>query len=89
MSDIYRKTLGVVIPIFIASCAASATTLSPTLPNTVEPMPEINIVRHPKPADYSGFFSKLTSIPKFDVNSADPWQVYLRSHPRIIDHPDP
>src|ERR1044071_4103035 len=36
-------------------------------------------VRHPKPVDYSDFFSKLTSIPKFDVNSTDPWQVDLRS----------
>jgi Subtilase family len=79
MSDIYRKVLWVVIAIFIASCTAPATTISPALPATVESMPEINIARHPKSVDYSGFFSKLTSIPKFDVNSTDPWQVDLRS----------
>ena len=79
MSDIYGKVLWVVIALFLASCAAPATTISPALPATVESMPEINIVRHPKPVDYSGFFSKLTSIPKFDVNSTDPWQVDLRS----------
>ena len=70
MSDIYRRVTWVVIALIIASCTAPATSV---------PMPEISIVRHPAPVDYSGFFSKLTSIPKFDLNSTDPWQVDLRS----------
>jgi hypothetical protein len=79
MSDIYKKIVWVVIMMLIASCGAPATTISPVLPISEESMPQINIVRHPEAVDYSGFFSELTSIPKFDINSTDPWQVDLRS----------
>lgn len=38
-----------------------------------------SIVRHPNPADYSNNYLELTSIPKYDPNSDDPWQIDLRS----------
>jgi subtilisin family serine protease len=79
MSDIYKKIVWVVIMILIASCGAPATTISPAISVSEESISEINIVRHPEAVDYSGFFSELTSIPKFDINSENPWQVDLRS----------
>ena len=79
MSDIYKKIVWVVVMMSIVSCGAPATTISPALSVSEESMPEINIVRHPEAVDYSGFFSELTSIPKFDINSENPWQVDLRS----------
>ena len=79
MSDIYRKFTLLVIALLIAACGAPATTISPIMPADEEAMPQVNIVRHPESVDYSGFFSQLTSIPKFDITSTDPWQVDLRS----------
>jgi len=74
----------------VASCAAPAvdhpipTTATAFIPPTAtqlisQALPEIQIVRHPKAVDYSAFYSELTSIPRFDPNSDNPWQVDLRS----------
>lgn len=79
MSDMYRKLTLFVVALLIAACGAPAATVSSVLPANEEAMPQVNIVRHPEPVDYSGFFQKLTSIPKFDIASTDPWQVDLRS----------
>jgi Subtilase family len=79
MSDSYRKIVLILIVMLIASCGSPAATRSPTQPVAEKSMPQVSIVRHPGPVDYSGFFSDLTSIPKFDINSTDPWQVDLRS----------
>jgi hypothetical protein len=75
----YRKLMLLVIATLVTACGVPATTMSPILPANEESMPQVNIVRHPEPVDYSGFFPELTSIPKFDITSTDPWQVDLRS----------
>jgi hypothetical protein len=42
-------------------------------------LPEVNIVRHPAADDFSAYYSTITSIPKYDPNSTETWQVDLRS----------
>ena len=63
--------------ILLTSCGTPATTS--TVSATEESTPPLNIVRHPQPADYSSLYPGLTSIPKFDPNSTDSWQIDLRS----------
>ncbi|HSB00553.1 MAG TPA: S8/S53 family peptidase [Anaerolineales bacterium] len=73
MSNIYRTTILFVLVMLVASCAAPGTaTPTPSV------LPEVKIARHPEPVDISDYL-ELTSIPKFDPNSTDPWQVDLRS----------
>lgn len=63
----------VVFAMLVASCAAPATaTPFPSI------LPEISIVRHPAPVDYSGF-RVFTAPPIYDPKSNDLWQVDLRS----------
>jgi hypothetical protein len=87
---LHRSFLFAALAILAASCTAPAANqptsptaaqfISPTAtPSVPQALPEIHIVRHPGPVDYSGFFSELTSIPTFDPNSDNPWQVDLRS----------
>ena len=90
MSKRYRILLCVTLAILVTSCAAPAVN-QPTLPTATQfisptatqsvpqALPEIHIARHPEPVDYSRFFPELTSIPKFNPNSDNPWQVDLRS----------
>jgi subtilisin family serine protease len=42
-------------------------------------LPELQISRHPAPFDFILYFVKLSSIPKYDPESTDPFQVDLRS----------
>jgi subtilase family protein len=74
MSKIYRTILLLMLVIWVASCGASATVAPPK-----SILPEPKIVRHPELADYSSFYTELTSIPKFNRDSTDPWQIDLRS----------
>jgi subtilisin family serine protease len=60
----------------LASCGNPPSVGTPT-PKDETPL--VSIERYPKPSDYSGLYLELTSIPKFDSNSDDPWQVDLRS----------
>ena len=39
----------------------------------------VSIVRHPEPADFIKYYLELTSIPQFNRDSTDPFQVDLRS----------
>ncbi len=85
MSNIYRITLVFVIAMFVVSCAAgnrstplsTKPSISPSTvqPATTQPTPSAllksPIVRHPAVDDFSGYFSQLTSVPKFDPNSED------------------
>ncbi|HEU0297242.1 MAG TPA: S8/S53 family peptidase [Anaerolineales bacterium] len=66
MSKLYRTIALFVIAAFITSCGGPGT------------LPEVSIVRHPEPANYSGF-NVYTELPTFDPASTDPFQVDLRS----------
>ncbi len=77
-----------VLYVLIASCAAptiNRPTSTPSIVPSVTPqptsivLPEVRIVRHPQPMDMSIYFPERTSIPTFDPNSTDPFQVDLRS----------
>lgn len=73
MSNIYRTLVWFVLAMLVMSCTAPATsTPSPSR------LPEVQIARHPKPADYSGI-NAYTEVPKYDPASDNPWQVDLRS----------
>lgn len=63
MSRLWRIFVLLIVTTFIVSCVG---------------MPEVQIVRHPEPVDFSGF-NVYTELPIFDPNSTDPWQVDLRS----------
>jgi hypothetical protein len=65
--------------VLLTSCGTPSTITPSIVSATEESLPSVNIVRHPQPADYSGLYAELTSIPKFDPNSTDPWQIDLRS----------
>lgn len=79
MSDMYRKFTLLVIALLITACGAPATTISPILQATEEAMPQVKIVRHPKPADFSKYYLNLDSLPQFNPDSPDSLQVDLRS----------
>jgi Subtilase family len=83
MSDIYWKFVLFALAILIAACAAPVTPLPPTASpapsSNPVPMPPVSIARYPAPLDFSEDYLELTSIPKFDSNSTDPWQIDLRS----------
>jgi subtilisin family serine protease len=90
MSKIYRITLLFVLMMLIVSCTApaveqpTASAIPPTTsPTTTQPtpqvLPEVNIVRHPAADDFSAYYSPITSIPKYDPNSTETWQIDLRS----------
>jgi hypothetical protein len=90
MSKLYRSTFIIVLVVLITSCAAptidqptpSVVPLSISTPTTIptpQTLPEVNIVRHPAADDFSAYYSAITSIPKYDPNSTEPWQVDLRS----------
>jgi hypothetical protein len=83
-------TIIVVLAVLISSCAAPAlgqptpTLIVPADPTATEQqtsqnMPDDQIVRHPAPDDFSAYFSEITSVPKYDPNSTESWQVDLRS----------
>jgi hypothetical protein len=65
------------LAVLVVSCAAPGTQVTdiPSQPT----LPDVKIERHPEPADLSGNYLELTSIPKFDPNVAGVWQVDLRS----------
>lgn len=56
---------------------------SPVVPTAATPaslaLPSIYIVRHRQPDDFSVYYAKLTSVPKYDPLSTEQWQVDLRS----------
>ncbi len=91
MSKLYRSILIFTLATLVGSCAVpavdrptptiTATQISPTATaqSTQQIQTEVQIVRHPQAADFSQFFPAITSIPRFDPTSADPWQVDLRS----------
>src|SRR5512138_3782297 len=89
MSQIQRILMWCMLAVLAVSCTspATGTPSASVLPSAVPPvsslaastLPEPQIVRHPQPVDYSRFFEKLTSIPKYDPASDDPWQIDLRS----------
>jgi hypothetical protein len=74
MLKLYRVVVLLVLAALVATCGAPA-----TVTQTESILPEPQIARHPKPADFSGFYEELTSIPVFDSASSDPWQIDLRS----------
>lgn len=74
MSKFYRMFVLSMVVVLIASCTAPVID-QPTL----SPLPNVQIVRHPEPLDLSEYFMELTSIPKFNINVADAFQVDLRS----------
>ena len=74
MSKLYRIVVLLVLMALVTACGAPA-----TVTPTESILPEPQITRHPKPADYSSFYTERTSIPKFDPASIDPWQIDLRS----------
>jgi hypothetical protein len=90
MHKLNRSSFIVVLAILVGSCAVPVVSL-PTPSPTPEPsprvtsqpapksLPEVSIARYPRPVDYSIFFPKITSIPKYDPGSGDPFQVDLRS----------
>ena len=69
--------LGVLL--FVTSCGVRMPIPVSTSSATEEPMPPVEIVRHPEPVDLSQSYLELIAIPKFDPNSIDLWQVDLRS----------
>ncbi|HEX2992948.1 MAG TPA: S8/S53 family peptidase [Anaerolineales bacterium] len=90
MTKFYRDLVILALLITMGSCAAPAakqptqqsnakSTLSPTAPPEPTILPDLAIVRHPAAADFSAYFPQITSTPKFDPASTDPFQVDLRS----------
>lgn len=73
MLNTYRSSLLFALVVFLAACAAPATSTSPP-----SGLPEVSTARHPLPADYSGV-NIYADVPKYDPDSDDPWQVDLRS----------
>ena len=74
-----QKKLTPILLVFflLVSCGTPEKIATPTaLPESPY---SASIVRHPNPADYSNNYLELTSIPKYDPNSDDPWQIDLRS----------
>ncbi len=63
--------------ILLVSCGVTEKPASPAPSSELARV--VSIVRHPNPADYSDFYLELASIPKYDPNSDDPWQIDLRS----------
>ena len=88
MSKLYRMFVLFVMAVTMVSCAAPVI-IQPTpfpriIPSITSPptstiTPEAQIVRHPGSADLSKYYLELTSIPKFDINITDAFQVDLRS----------
>ena len=74
MSKLYRMIPWCVIFILIASCAPPTIGAAST-----SILSAAEIVRYPEPADFSGNYLKLTSIPSFDPSSGEQWQIDLRS----------
>ncbi len=73
MSNIRRAIVFSVLAMLVASCAVPATnTPSPSV------MPEVRIVRYPAPAVYK-WMNNYDEPPTYDPNSAEQWQVDLRS----------
>jgi hypothetical protein len=73
----------VLFSMLLAACEASpATKAIPTQETTASSnrsgLPAVQIARHPAPADYSSI-NNNPSIPKYDPNSTDPWQIDFRS----------
>lgn len=62
-----------------ASLSTSSTVQATTSQPTSTVLLEAHIVRRPEPADPGKFHPELTSIPRFDLNVADGFQVDLRS----------
>lgn len=83
MSDIARKIAWFVLAMLVVSCAPPVTTPSPIVPVVsetpdLEPMPPVSIARHPQQASFQGM-NVYTELPVYDPNSAEGWQVDLRS----------
>jgi hypothetical protein len=80
------SVLFMVLCVLLSACSAAPTaTVDPT--PTVKPIPTfaalpdlsvVYIARHPEAPDYSSINSD-PSIPKYDPNSTDPWQIDFRS----------
>jgi len=78
MSKLYRTTIVCIIALMVASCGGQVTESPPT-ETALPELPEVHIVRHPEPVDFSAYYLELTSIPKFDPSSTDIFQIDLRS----------
>jgi hypothetical protein len=74
VSKLYRLLLLCVLVMLVASCTVPAIgTASTSILSAAE------IVRYPEPADFSGNYLELTSIPNYDPSSGEQWQIDLRS----------
>lgn len=90
MTKFYTVPVILALLIAIESCAAPATkqvveqdsaqpALFPTAPPEPTRLPDFSITRHPPAANFSAHFPQITSFPKYDPDSTDPFQVDLRS----------
>jgi hypothetical protein len=90
MTKFYTVLVTFTLLIAMGSCAAPAAkelaeqdsaqpTLSPIALPEPTMLPDLSIARHPAAADFSAYFPQITSIPKYDPASMDPFQVDLRS----------
>ena len=63
---------------FIGFEPTSASTISPTTSTSSRPITFPKIDRHPSPTDYHR--GAMTSVPKYEPNPNDPWQMDLRAY---------
>lgn len=78
MSKLYLTTIVCITALMVASCGGQVTESPPT-ETALPELPEVHIVRHPEPVDFSAYYLELTSIPIFDPSSTDIFQIDLRS----------
>lgn len=88
MSKLYRTIVWLMLFVLVTACATAPTdvptkSVSPlpqiTQQPTEETLPPIKIDRHPDTAYFGNLHPPLTSIPKFDPNSTEQWQIDIRS----------
>src|SRR5512145_328544 len=78
--------LVLLLGIWLTACGASPATKAiptqevktTTASSNRSGLPVAQIARHPDPADYSSI-NNNPSVPKYDPNSTDPWQIDFRS----------
>lgn len=75
MSELYRPSMFFLIVLLITACT------TPTIGTATSTiiLPEAQMIRHPEPVDLSKYYLELTSIPKFNPNLTESYQVDLRS----------
>lgn len=78
MSTFSRIVVIFVLGMLVVSCAVPTPVMTATDRPAATKLPEVSIVRHPKPANFKGMI-KHSEPPKYDPESEDPFQVDLRS----------